>query len=116
MTQIQMGLDFMDVTVVTTGASYQVVNEEVVVVKKTSGSATTITLPKVGTNTAPPSNALFRGHVIWIKDGKGDAATNHITIQDPNSYTIDGASSLVISTNYGKAALMWNGTEWSQLV
>lgn len=106
MSLIRFGLELTDLTIVTTGSTYKIVNEEVVVVNKTSGSATAISLPAVASN-------LSRGRVIWIKDGKGDAGTNNITISDPASNNIDGASSLVISSNYGHSCLMWNGTQWN---
>jgi len=115
MSIVRLGLNFQP-TVMTSGASYNMTNEDVLVVNKGTGSATTVNLPKVGNNTTPPTNPLNIGHTVFIKDGKGDGAAHNITIQDPNGYTIDGAASLVISTNYGKAALMWNGTQWNQLV
>ena len=75
----------------------------VVLVNKTSGSATAVTLPA--------SPAAWRPYNI--KDGKGDAAANPITIADPNGKTIDGAGSLVINTNRGAETLRWTGAEWS---
>jgi hypothetical protein len=50
--------------------------------------------------------------VFIIKDGKGDSATNNITIA-PSSGTIDGSSTLVISTAYGVSRLVYNGSAWS---
>lgn len=47
-----------------------------------------------------------------IKDGKGDAATNPITIT-PASGTIDGASSFVLSVNRAAVTVTYTGTEWS---
>ena len=78
-------------------------NEGVVVVNKTSGAATTVTL-------TPSPEA---GDFVFVKDGKGDAASNNITVQGAASATIDGASSYVITSNYGGAIFCWNGTEWN---
>ena len=71
-------------------------------INKTVGAATTANLP--GSPTA--------GLTYEIKDCKGDAGTNNITVT-PASGTIDGASTFVISNNYGAAAVTYNGTEWS---
>lgn len=72
------------------------------VVAKGTGAATTVNLP------ASP----LPGKRIVIKDGKGDAATNNITIT-PAAGTIDGAATLVLNTNYGRASLVYNGVEWN---
>lgn len=72
-----------------------------VVVNKTVGAASAVALP---------AGAL--GLEFVIKDGKGDAAANNITIT-PAAGTIDGAATLVISANYGKTILLYNGTEWN---
>ncbi len=71
-----------------------------VLIKKSVGAASAVALP-VGVG----------GMEFIIKDSKGDAAANNITIT-PASGTIDGAGTLVISTNYGHVRLMHNGTEW----
>lgn len=76
--------------------------DDVVVVNKTVGAATTVNLP-----------AGFTGRRYTIKDGKGDAAANNITIT-PAAGNIDGAGTLVISANYGKATIVYNGTQWNQ--
>lgn len=71
-------------------------------VKKTSGAATAITLPA-----SPATGANF-----VVKDCKGDAATNNITVT-PASGTIDGASAFVMSTAYQSVGMTYNGSEWS---
>ena len=76
----------------------------VIVLNKTTGAATTVNLP------ASPQT----GKRFIIKDGKGDAATNNITIT-PAAGTIDGAASLVINTNYGRATVVYNGAQWNAL-
>jgi hypothetical protein len=78
-------------TIVTSGSTYNSVQTDVrILINKTIGSPTTV--------------ALLSGSVyfqsVLIKDIKGDAGTNNITITFPGTY--DGvASPLVINTNYG---------------
>lgn len=74
-----------------------------VIVNKTVGAASAVALPAGAT-----------GAEFVIKDGKGDAAANNITIT-PAAGTIDGAATSVISANYGSATLLYNGTEWSAI-
>jgi hypothetical protein len=89
------------VTVVT--ANYTVLtSDNVIVVNKSTGSATTITLP------ASPTT----GSMVIVKDGKGDAATNNITIQG-NGKNIDGTATRAINVNYGAFSLAYNGTQWN---
>lgn len=89
--------------VVTAAGAITMGNEGSLVVKKTVGAASAVTLPR------NPRPGTFR----WIKDGKGDAATNNITITGYNAATIDGATSYIIGSNYGAVLLKWNGTEWN---
>lgn len=86
------------------GAVTIVASDDLVVINKTVGAATTVNLPSSPT----------AGDKYTIKDGKGDAATNNITIF-PASGTIDGASTFVIGSNYGAAVFQYNGVEWSVL-
>jgi hypothetical protein len=89
----------------TLGTTYAAsANDYIILINKTTGSATSVTLPT-------PS---FAGQVLIVKDAKGDAATNHITIT-PASGTIDGATSLVLSANYAVARLLYNGSGWNTL-
>jgi hypothetical protein len=91
------------VAVVTSGASYTVDPlDDVVIVNKETGSATTVTLP------ASPTV----GEVVTVKDGKGDAATNNVTVAG-NGKNIDGAASYVLNNNYGAVSLVYNGTQWN---
>jgi len=96
----------MKATVVTSGASYSIsaTTDQIVIINKTSGSATALTLPA-----SPVAGMVYR-----IKDGKGDAATNNITIT-PASGTIDGAANLIINSPYASCDLVYNGTEWNIL-
>jgi hypothetical protein len=74
-------------------------NEDVVIVNKTVGSATTIGLP---TN-------IPLGQMLTVKDGKGDASINPMTLTG----TIDGTVNPVFNTNYISVTILWNGVEWS---
>jgi hypothetical protein len=69
--------------------------------KKVATEATTVNLP------ASPGV----GWTYLIKDCKGDAATNNITIT-PASGTIDGAATYVINTNRGSVSVTYDGTQW----
>lgn len=90
------------VTVHTAAGDVTLINEAGLVVNKTSGEVTAVTLP----------GTPAKHRRIWIKDGAGDAATYNITIE-PASGTIDGAASYTISENYGAVVLVYNGTEWN---
>lgn len=94
-------LVFVNTTVHTAAGDVTCINEAGVIVKKTSGAPTTVTLP------ASPIN----GQTVWVKDGKGDASTNRITVV-PASGTIDGAANHLIGENFGQRWFTYNGTEW----
>jgi len=66
----------------------------------TSGGALSFTLP------APAANIY-----VIVKD-IGNAETNSITVNKNSSETIDGAASYVISSNYGSATFVSDGTNW----
>lgn len=90
-------------TVVVATANYTVLPaNNIIVVNRSSGSATTITLPSSRT----------AGQIHVIKDGRGDARTNNITVAG-NGANIDGVSSRVINLNYAWVSLVWNGTQWN---
>lgn len=76
-------------------------NSHRIVVNKTLGSPTTINLP-----TSP-----FYGQEVRIKDGKGDAATNNVTISHPSG--IDAWSSVIMKHDYQSFDFLWNGTQWN---
>lgn len=68
------------------------VGDYAVLINKTVGAATTVNLPSVG-----PWLLLFQANLaqsveraLWIKDLKGDAATNNITVHPFGVETIDG--------------------------
>lgn len=86
------------------GAITVTVTDDMVVVNKTTGAATAVTLP------ATP----VTGSNYTIKDGKGDASTNAITVS-PAAGTIDGAANIVIDQDYGARVFVYNGTQWNVL-
>lgn len=68
-----------------------------------SSTARTINLPN-----APTTHKSY-----VIKDRVGSAATNNITITTPGgTVLIDGATTFVISTNYGSISVIFNGTKY----
>lgn len=83
------------------GAVTVALTDYIVVVNKTIGAATVVNLPAGTANQ----------HYV-IKDGKGDAGANNITIT-PAAGTIDGAATLVLVANYASAELVYNGTQWN---
>lgn len=92
------------VRVVTAAGAVTATNlDNVIVVNKTVGAATTVTLP-----------TGYAGLTLTVKDGKGDAAANNITLT-PASGNIDGAGSYVINTNYGYQTITHNGTQWNKV-
>jgi hypothetical protein len=66
-----------------------------------SGAARTITLPAAGSHT---------GRIYKIK--KIDATANTVTIDANGSETIDGATTYVISAQYGSVTVVSDGTNW----
>lgn len=89
--------------VVTEAGAVTVANtDDVIVVKKTVGAATTVNLP------ASPE----AGRTFTIKDGKGDAATNNIVIDPAGGTLIDGTTTLTLSTNYARCVVVFDGTAW----
>jgi len=87
--------------VTSAGAATITSADYLVIINKTVGEATVVNLPAGFTNT-----------VFIIKDGKGDALANNITIT-PAAGNIDGSSTYVLNTNYSSATIVYNGTEWS---
>jgi hypothetical protein len=83
---------------VTTAASDTWDGSSVAVHVKGSG-ARSIALPEPTTPT--------EGHVVTVVDALGNAAAGNITIDPSGSGTINGAGTLVLSTNYASARLQW---------
>lgn len=56
------------------------------------------------------------GNNIVIKDLAGQAATYNLTVKTTDGSTIDGASSVILSSNYAAVSLLYfNGYGWSVL-
>jgi hypothetical protein len=64
--------------------------------------------------TLPEASQVPMGVVYRVKDESGAAATHQIKLvpKTPASEKIDGAESLAINTNYGKAAFYSNQANW----
>jgi len=84
------------------GAVTVVSTDNMIIINKTVGAPTAVNLH------ASPAT----WHTLVIKDDKGDAATNNITIT-PNAGNIDGAGNFVMSISYGSAKIVYNGTQWN---
>lgn len=54
------------------------------------------------------------GQIFCVVDGKGDAATNNITV-NPAAGNINGAASYVINGDRNGIIISYNGTEWTIL-
>lgn len=78
------------------GAVTTTVQDFTVVINKTVAATTAVTL------VTPTYN-----QIVTIKDGKGDAATNNITIT-PASGLIDLSANAVINTNRGAYMMQFN--------
>lgn len=85
-------------------ANYTATNQDHNILVDATSAAVQITLPTAAT---------LAGQEFCIKDWKGQAATHNITIATTASQTIDGASTKVISTNYGSVRVVSDGTNWS---
>jgi hypothetical protein len=86
-----LGVNF-NPTIITSGATYNsVATDTRILVNKTVGSATSVVLL--------PSTRYSQP--VLVKDLKGDAATNPITVTFSSGQTMDGLSSVVINNPYG---------------
>jgi hypothetical protein len=75
--------------------------DDLIIVEKAAGSPTQVTLVAAGLRTRGP---------VYIKDGKGDADTNNITVTFNGTEKADGLGSVVIRTKFGAASLAPNPT------
>lgn len=71
-------------------------NDDLIVVNKTVGSPTQITMVASATRGRGP---------VYIKDGKGDASTNPITVVFNGSEKADGLTSVTVHTPFGVVAM-----------
>lgn len=79
-------------------------SDNVVLINKTIGEATTVTIPLPGTS--------GKARLLIIKDMKGDASVNNIRIISAAG-TIDGQNVWILNQNYQSFTLIDNGTEWN---
>ena len=77
-------------TITAAGAATVAATDTNVLVNKSAGAANTIALPAAATMLSP---------MVVIKDIKGDAATNPITINPNGSETIDGVNGPIYINN-----------------
>lgn len=89
---------------IATATSYTALVSDDVIAVTSTASARTISLPAI-------ANVPI-GKIYTVKDESGAAGTNNITIDPNSSETIDGASTKVISSNYGSSRFYSNGTQW----
>lgn len=102
--------DFLVALAAAQGTGNQKVGTRVATVSPVTVSSTTDYM-LVTDLTAPGAVAVnlpaaVLGQAFIIKDGKGDAATNNITVNRNGSDTIDGATSVVLSGAYASVMLI----------
>lgn len=86
-----------------TDATYTVVDEDMWIDVNRAG-AVTLTFPDY----AADAN---RGKRFVVQDASGGASGNNITL-DTGSATFNGSATYVISTDYGRVEVIWNGSEY----
>jgi hypothetical protein len=92
---------FTEQRLYTAAGNVSLLNEATLIVKKSVGGPTQVMLP--------PTPTL--GREIRVIDGKGDAATNNITVV-PRAGTINGGTTYIINSAYGAATFYYSGLEW----
>lgn len=86
------GSAFGTPTIVTSGATYNsIATDTRILINKTIGSATSVVLLASASYSAP----------VLVKDLKGDAGTNPITVTFSSGQLIDGLSNVVINNPFG---------------
>jgi hypothetical protein len=74
-----------------------------VVIDKTIAGAHAVVIPSRA--------ALMPGQEFLIVDGKGDAETHNITITDEDGAGINGVASIVMSSNYERQRVLFDGAK-----
>jgi DUF4097 and DUF4098 domain-containing protein YvlB len=93
--------EVMKVTSVTASGTYvATANDCVILVNKTVAGTSTVTLP----------SGPLQGRMIVVKDARGDATANPVTVS--GAQTIDGLSSTSLSANYAGITLVFSGVQW----
>ena len=62
------------------------------------------------TLTLPAASDLEDGHIIYVQDESGAAGTYNVVIQRAGSDTVNGGTSVSITSNYGRAVLIKRGS------
>jgi len=98
----------LDTRTITTGASDTALTSDVLIKwDKTTGAASS-------ENIAACSSSN-KGRILTVVDGKGDAATNNITIT-PASGTVGGQANVIIAKGYGAVSIQCDGvSDWTVL-
>jgi hypothetical protein len=60
-----------------------------------------------------PTAVSISGRIYIVKDWKGQASTHNITIATTSAQTIDGAATVVMSTNFQTVRVISDGSNWS---
>ena len=85
---------------------YTALTTDLVIIQKlTTNSSSIVNLPQ--------GTTMLVGRYFIIKDGKGIATLNNVTIQAFTGDTIDGGASIALAYNYESVMVVWNGTEWN---
>lgn len=71
-----------------------------------------ILMVQAGVTVKLPIVGLFSGYSLIIKDISGSVSSSNSTISTGTSATIDGNTSLTISTNYDVIRLFYDGSNW----
>lgn len=102
-------LAFLPCRIVTADANSNFLSTDTgLLINKTIAGATSCVLP------SPP---ITVGRMIFIKDMKGDAGTNNITLDAGSGNLINGQQTLVMDANYGTTMLIgMSSTQWGTLI
>lgn len=87
----------------TISAAYTATGGDDVILVNTTGGSVTVTLPPAGTH---------YGHTYYVKKL---VAANTVTIDGNASETIDGATTVALTTQWGTVTLVSNGVAWFTL-
>lgn len=90
--------------IVTASGPIQMLDSDgILFINKSISESTLVTLPL---------NPKCIGMMVIVKDMKGDADTNFITVQMSGG-TLDGLSQFIMSNNYQSMTFAFNGNEWN---
>jgi hypothetical protein len=92
----------LDYNVIT--SDYSCSSGDTTIIVDTTTAAIQVTLPLASTE---------NGRIIIVKDSEGSASVNNITVESQGSETVEGATSLLIQSDYGSIILASSGSEGS---